>query len=101
MLGPERLRMVAAANDPMRILDVRTLPLVGRHIGGPHPLRGIAPTGPGIAGGPGAAAGNADDHAPAVFRMESDRVEAGCVIAAAEPVGLAGDRLEGGVLNPG
>src|SRR3984893_10230892 len=85
VLHPHHVRRRGAAGDAMRILDGAVLGLFRRHIGRNQSFTEHGPCGAVIAGLPHAAAGDGDERAVRVARVGRYAVNAGIVIAAAEP----------------
>ena len=90
MLDPEHVGRGRTANHTMRVLHVRVVGLLGRHVRGLHapglrrPRRAI------VAGDPDAAATDAHQQLAGASRMRADRVDARHVVAATEPLAAAG-----------
>src|SRR3546814_11937083 len=85
VLAPHGLRRRRADRQAVRVLDGGIVDPVGWHVGGGEPLAAEAPALARILAPPHAAAGDADHQPAAVARIDADRVDAGVVVAAAEP----------------
>ncbi len=84
MLRPKDLGSRRALRQAMHILDVGIVAALRRHEFGVHAFAGELPARAAVGALPGAAAGDRDGH---FFTVEADRVDAGLVVAAAEPFG--------------
>ena len=87
MLHPHHVGRAGAARHAMRILHFKRARLFGRHIGGDQAIAAQKPALAVIAGIPDAAAGNRHEQLLRVARVGRDGMDAGVVIAAAEPFG--------------
>src|SRR5260221_2280540 len=67
------------------VLDVGVASLVRRHVGGPHALGAVLPGVAVVFADPNAAAGNAEDDAAAVARIDANGMDSGIIVAAAHP----------------
>src|SRR3546814_13316348 len=86
MLAPHRLRRGGAGREAVRVLDRGVVDAVGRHVGGGEALAAERPARAVVLAEPHAAAGDAEHALPAVARIDAKRVDAGIVVAAAEPL---------------
>lgn len=85
VLGPEMVGRAGALDESVRILDIGIATLVGRHVSGAHALGTVFPVRAVVFADPDAAAGDAEDDAAAVARVDGDGVDARVIVAAAEP----------------
>src|SRR5690606_33219478 len=76
-----------AGHHAVRVLDVRVLGALRRHVGGAHATGAVVPAGALVLAVPDAATGHRQGQVPAVARVDADGVDARLVVTAAEPVG--------------
>ena len=85
MLHPHHVGIGGAAGDPMRILDLEAAGLLRRHIGGDQPSPRSFQVAPSSPKSQHPAAGDGDEDPLRIARVGRYRMDAGVVIAAAEP----------------
>src|SRR5215475_974577 len=86
MLDPEYVRIRMALSNAVRILEVGFELLFGRHVLGAHTASRRLPCSAPVLGGPYSSTRNPDRDAPGVTPIDADRMNAGMVRAAAEPL---------------
>ena len=100
VLHPEELRARLALHQAVRVLDRRLLALLRRHVVGAHAFGGAGPAAAVVVALPDAAAGHRDSEVATVAWVDADGVDAGMVVAAAEPLGALGSFPEFAVEAP-
>src|SRR5262245_65807660 len=86
MLDPEYVRIRMALSNAVRILEVGFELLFGRHVLGAHTASRRLPGFASILSSPHSSTRNADRDAPGVTPVDADRMNAGMVGAASEPL---------------
>src|SRR5690348_13480524 len=85
MLNPEHVRMGPALRYQVRVLGVWFESALRRHVRGAHSSAARFPGSPSITRFPDTAAGDTHDHMPRIARIDTNRVNAWMIRAAAEP----------------
>ena len=84
----------------MRILRRPVLAELGRHVLGVHSIGGARPRLAFVAGGPNTTHRDTEHDAPAVVRMNADRMDPGRIVAATDPFFSRGHLPQAGVQLP-
>ena len=100
VLHPEELRARLALHQAVRVLDRRLLALLRRHVVGAHASGGAGPAAAVVVALPDAAARHRDGEVATVAWVDADGMDAGMVVAAAEPLGAFGSFPEFAVEAP-
>ena len=101
MLNPEHVRMRPALRYQVRVLGVRLESALRRHEFGAHSTAPEFPGSASIARFPDTAARDTHDHMPRIARIDTNRMNAWMVRAAAEPFFAARVVPEWPVQSPG
>src|SRR5439155_19933009 len=86
VLRPEHVGRAGAADDPVRVLDHRIFCLLRRHVRREHPAGRDRPRLAAIVRLPSSTARDPDENTPRLARIDADRMDAGEIISAAEPL---------------